>query len=193
MHLGNQQPVILASQIYNKGFRPKAGAQPVEMWTNGYCGQTAMYYWISDLEPASAKEIAKHQQEDRERRNSRARELYHWHKAEERRLKEEQEAERKRLEEAYANGDLPLKTSWQWLSQDHRIPKDNAVAIGKTYKYYWDYGQCDYHTWYYYPKKDTVPVDEAEYQRLKALYIKKFGGWNCIDLDNTTYTGKKWW
>ncbi|MDU3152676.1 MAG: hypothetical protein E6706_00085 [Anaerococcus hydrogenalis] len=47
--------------------------------------------------------------------------------------------------------------------------------------------------YYYYKGTDTEKVEDKEYNKLKDLYIKKFGGWKKIDLENTEYNGKKWY
>lgn len=199
MKCGNSEAVILASQIYRHGLRPAKGAKPVKMWTNHYCWQTALYYWLDDLEPATEEEVAMHLKADRDRRNARARELYH--KKQNAKIAEEAEraAEEARLKAAYNAGELPLKTSWQWLSQEHRIPKNDAEAVPRRYKitpWYddepWE-NDPYYVTCYYYRKKDTLLVSDEEYCKLKSLYIKKYGGWDSIDLSSTSYDGRKWW
>ena len=38
-----------------------------------------------------------------------------------------------------------------------------------------------------------MEVSEEEYERLKELYIQKFGGWETIDLEHTDYNGQIWW
>ena len=48
-------------------------------------------------------------------------------------------------------------------------------------------------TWYYYQYEDTVIATDDEYERLKAAYIARFGGWETIDLEHTTYDGHKWY
>ena len=85
------------------------------------------------------------------------------------------ERKKKRLEQ-----ETELKTAWQWLRYDHRKPADTAKPIEQN-------------SWYYYYWRDTTPTTEEEYQRLKDLYVKKFGGWEDIGLEHTTYDGHKWW
>ena len=47
--------------------------------------------------------------------------------------------------------------------------------------------------WYYYTAVQVSPVSDKRYDRLKALYIKLYGGWDTIDLEHTTYDGHAWW
>ena len=47
--------------------------------------------------------------------------------------------------------------------------------------------------YYYYLERDTEPASGEEYERLKQAYIKEYGGWEHIDLDNTKYNGKPWY
>lgn len=46
---------------------------------------------------------------------------------------------------------------------------------------------------YNYQYEDTVIATDDEYERLKAAYIARFGGWETIDLEHTTYDGHKWY
>lgn len=88
------------------------------------------------------------------------------------------------------------KTSWQWLKEDKRKVVENAVP---EEKYNWIYDEVSggfeeaNESFYYYSQYDTEKVAEEEYKKLKNLYIKKFGGWERIDLENTKYNGKKWY
>ena len=45
----------------------------------------------------------------------------------------------------------------------------------------------------YYPIDCTTPVTSDEYEQLKTLYRKKYGGWLEIDLDHTDYDGSPWY
>lgn len=84
-------------------------------------------------------------------------------------------------------------TAWQWLQYKHRVPKKGEQPRASRPSYFdgedWAYGR----KYYYYRSGQTEPVDDAEYERLKALYIKKYGGWDTIDLEHTTYDGHIWW
>lgn len=107
-------------------------------------------------------------------------------------LKEEKEYRKDQLKRQ--NG--IWKTSWQWLAQDKRKVKDKAIPISKFNWLYDDFRQEFYQEdteYYYYSQYDTEKVTEEEYKKLKDLYIKKFGGWERIDLENTEYNGKKWY
>ncbi len=89
-----------------------------------------------------------------------------------------------------------LKTAWQWLAQDRRKVKNKAIPISKLNRIYNDFTQEFYEEdkeYYYYKGIDTEKVTEEEYKKLKDLYIKKFAGWEKIDLENTEYNGKKWY
>lgn len=83
--------------------------------------------------------------------------------------------------------DYKLHTAWQWLKAG-RVVNDNAIALLLIYDM--DGFSSE---WYYYRYMDTHAATKEEYNRLKELYIKKYGGWNMIDLDHTTYDGHKWW
>lgn len=71
-----------------------------------------------------------------------------------------------------------------------RVPKDGARPFKKWPK-------SDHFTgrtrWWYYAAEDTREATDAEYDRLKKLYVERFGGWDEIDLDTTTYDGRIWW
>lgn len=89
-----------------------------------------------------------------------------------------------------------FKTAWQWLAQDRRKVKDKSIPIYKLNRIYDDFTQEFYQEdkeYYYYKGTDTEKVTDEEYKKLKDLYIKKFGGWERIDLENTKYNGKKWY
>lgn len=89
-----------------------------------------------------------------------------------------------------------FKTAWQWLAQDRRKVKNKAIPISKKNWILDNFTQKFYQedkVFYYYKGADTEKVEEEEYKKLKDLYIKKFGGWERIDLENTEYNGKKWY
>lgn len=89
-----------------------------------------------------------------------------------------------------------INTAWQWLNNYKRKVRDGAEAIPRRNTYFDpfkdDFVESD-KVFYYYGLSDTEGVDEAEFERLKALYIEKFGGWEKIDLENTEYNGSKWY
>lgn len=89
-----------------------------------------------------------------------------------------------------------FKTAWQWLAQDRRKVKDKAIPISKISwilnRFTQEFYQED-KEYYYYKGIDTEKVTEEEYNKLKDLYIKLYGGWERIDLENTEYNGKKWY
>ncbi len=88
------------------------------------------------------------------------------------------------------------KTSWQWLAQDKRKVKDKAIPISKFNWIFDDFTQEFYQKdeeYYYYSQYDTEEVTEEEYNKLKKLYIKLYGGWEIINLEDTEYNGKKWY
>ena len=47
--------------------------------------------------------------------------------------------------------------------------------------------------WYYYSAEQVTKVPDEQFEKLKELYIKTFGGWEEIDLEHTAYDGHKWW
>lgn len=89
-------------------------------------------------------------------------------------------------------------TAWQWLRYGHRIPKEGEEPHGCVPSFF-DPEERSYvevengRVWYYYDADQTEPVDDKKYLELKQMYIEKFGGWDRIDLDHTTYNGRKWW
>lgn len=89
-----------------------------------------------------------------------------------------------------------FKTAWQWMAQDRRKVKNKAIPISKKNWILDNFTQEFYEKdkeYYYYKGTDTEKVEDKEYNKLKDLYIKKFGGWKKIDLENTEYNGKKWY
>lgn len=90
----------------------------------------------------------------------------------------------------------PWLTSWQLLEHHKRKIKNDAKPIIRYNTIYDEVNDEFYEAskgFYYYSMYDTEEVDEAEFQRLKELYIKKYGGWEKIDLENTKYNGLKWY
>ena len=156
-----------------KGYLLKEGAKGELLSSGSCCGSCHQYYYYSEDEveylPEKAKEIKrKKNAEDRERR------------------------EIKRLMK-YCDDHIE-RTSWQWLANERRVPVVDATAHRKTNRYLNDDGEWEESTkWYYYYKKDTMEVSKEEYQRLKELYIQKYGGWETIDLEHTDYNGQIWW
>ena len=94
--------------------------------------------------------------------------------------KKEKEEEEKR--EAYLRAYNNLSTSWQWLYHCHREVLENAEPILN-----------DYNNFYYYRETETKEISEERFEELKSMYVEKYGGWEKIDLENTTYNGKKWY
>lgn len=72
-------------------------------------------------------------------------------------------------------------TSWQWLAYERMIPRDNENPCQRK------------NGFWYYKRNQVESVSDERYKELKALYIKKFGDWDYIDFDTTTYNGEKWW
>lgn len=96
----------------------------------------------------------------------------------------ERERERKKLEEEWLKKYERKKsahTSWQWLYYHNCKVKEGELPH-----------ESDFGWWYYYPEQ-VEPVTDIEYDKLKELYISKYGGWTTIDLDNTSYNGSKWY
>lgn len=166
---------------YEKGLKPKVGEEPEEMWSNQFCNMFYEYWHKSQLEPATEDEIFEFFEKLRLERNRKAREYY---------------AEKKAEREWAIKSEL--KTAWQWLSEERRIPVEGAgyERNPEVFHYYdselneWEDFTSNY---WYYMRMDTRPATDWEYQKLKELYIHKFGGWEKIDLENTTYDGKVWW
>lgn len=180
-------------KAYERGLKPKEGAEGVMLWESSYKVKCEPYYSIEEeLEAASEEEIFEFFEELRLERNRKSRERYHERILEEELAREEEERRREaRLErQAYENS---FKTSWQWLAQERRIPVEGAEAHLIEKPYYIGYDCWDSSSWYYYQEDDTRVVESWEYEKLKKLYISKFGGWETIDLENTEYDGRIWW
>lgn len=180
-------------KAFERGLKPKKDAEGVMLWESSYKSKLEPYYSIEDdLETASEDEIKEFFEHLRLERNRKARERYH-----ERVLEEEWERKeaQRRLEErlerqAYESS---FKTAWQWLAQERRIPIEGAEAHLREKSFYVDYDCWGSSEWYYYQEDDTRSATEWEYEKLKKLYISKFGGWEKIDLENTEYDGRVWW
>ncbi len=90
-------------------------------------------------------------------------------------------------------------TSWQWLRLHHRIPinYDDGFGIVQGFDTFTNESgevvEVRHSAWTYYKGRDTVAVTAKLYDHLKDLYIKKYGGWEKIDLDHTEYDGHIWW
>ena len=143
-----------------------------ELWTNCYCEHLAWYYPPDAVTEMTVTEKEEYHQMILEyRRNA-------YRRKKEREEKERQkEKERQRIEGS--------QTSWQWLSRDRRKIIHGSEPVRRTGRY--DNG------YKYYPIDCTTPVTSVEYERLKKLYIKKYGGWLKIDLDHTDYEGSPWY
>ena len=184
MRCANHEGAYLASTCWREHLMPKAGEKPVELWTNQYCGHTALYYMPEQLEPCTKAYYVEQQEVYRAHRRAKARERRHREKL--RRL-------RARLQELHRP-----RTAWQWLSEARRMIRPGARAFPHTYKRHGFNDEEGYYisgtsTWYYYQYEDTVIATDDEYERLKAAYIARFGGWETIDLEHTTYDGHKWY
>lgn len=141
----------------------KPNCQGVELWTNGYCVMTCFYYSPDQVEDMTQAEYIAFTDNIK----ARAKERY----------QEKKEAR-----------DNILKTSWQWLAKRKRYVKDNAEPIPETFCF----GGTE-KTFYYYRRKDTRRCSDKKYEKLKKAYIEKYGGWEEIDLESTSYNGKKWY
>lgn len=152
---------------------PKDHSYLFEMRSNDSYGQWFWYCFAEDTRPFTDEEkkaILEYKREQRER------------------LKEQ------KAYEEYENG--TWLTSWQLLNYCKRKIKDGAIPR-KRFNTFYDEGSNQFYeakkAFYYYNLQDTEEVEEAEFERLKASYIEKYGGWDIIDLDNTTYDGKAWY
>lgn len=108
------------------------------------------------------------------------------------RRKKEEEAKKEELKRQEGI----WKTSWQWLAQDKKKVKEGSEPREKRNWIFNEYSggfEKATKSFYYYSEYDTEEIDEAEFERLKALYIEKYGGWEKIDLENTDYNGLKWY
>ncbi len=184
MRCANHEGAYLASTCWKHHLMPKESEEPVELWANQYCGQTAMYYLPEQLQPSTEEYYKEQQEAYRARCREKSREYRRWQK--------------KLREEARLNEILRPRTAWQWLSQKHRKVMPGAMPFSQTYKlrrFDEDYGFYTKRSkpWYYYNYCDTIIVTNDEYEQLKAAYIKKYGGWEHIDLKNTTYDGHAWY
>lgn len=135
----------------------------------------AIFYTEDEVLPMTEREKARYKEKVRQQRKQ-----DRLDREERKRFEIEQEERELRKER-----EEEIKTAWQWLARERRVPLDGVEARPVDYE---DVGR-----WYYYQRKDTRPATDEEYERLKALYIEKFGGWNQIDLKTTEYDGHKWW
>ena len=184
MRCANYEGAYLAATCWQHHLMPKAGEKPVELWTNQFCGRTALYYMPEQLEPCTEAYYVEQQEVYRARRRAKARERRHRENL--RRLKA-------RLQELHRP-----RTAWQWLSEKRRMIRPGAQATPYTYTRHGFNDEEGYYvsgtsTWYYYQYEDTVIATDDEYERLKAAYIARFGGWETIDLEHTSYNGHKWY
>lgn len=169
-------------KAYERGLKPKEGSEGVMLWESSYKSKLEPYFSIEEeLEPATEDEIFEFFEKLRLERNRKAREYY---------------AEKKAEREWAIKSEL--KTAWQWLSEERRIPKEGAgyERNPEVFHYYdSEVGEWEDFTssYWYYMRMDTRPATDWEYKKLKELYISKFGGWETIDLENTEYDGRVWW
>lgn len=87
-------------------------------------------------------------------------------------------------------------TAWQWLAHKRCAPKTEEEPTGMHPRYWnpetdeWADSEKE---WYYYTAEQVRPVTDKRFEKLKALYIRIFGGWETIDLEHTAYDGHAWW
>lgn len=184
MHCANYEGAYLASSCWRQHLKPKDGEKPVELWTNRYCQHIGLYYMPEQLEPCTEEYYKKQLEAYRAGCRAKARKCRRRKKA--RRL-------RARLQELHRP-----RTAWQWLSEQRRMIRPGARAFPHTYKRHGfndfdGYYVAGESTWYYYQYADTVITTDDEYEQLKNAYIARFGGWETIDLEHTTYDGHKWY
>lgn len=172
---------VLTEIQWRKQFcKPKKYAHPIrlEWWISTKQKSSADYYDEEDVHKMSNREIEKI-------RRATAEERYE-----------------KRQEKKWYNAHPwwdESHTAWQWLQLYGRIPASGAESFSKHYNWdAWDTGElihgdaCD-RTWWYYTGADTIQAPEELEKKLKQLYVEKFGGWEQIDLEHTTYDGHAWW
>ena len=173
MRCANYEGAFLASTCWKQHLMPKEGEIPVELWTNRYCGHTALYYMPEQLEPCTDEYYKAQQEAYRAGCRAKARECRRRKKA------------------------LRLRARLRELHRPRTV-RPGAQAIPYTYTRHGFNDEEGYYisgtsTWYYYQYEDTVIATDDEYERLKAAYIARFGGWETIDLEHTTYDGHKWY
>ena len=158
------------NQLRKKGLRPKPNVKPRAIVIRHY-SKTYRSYYLYDINLTQPNKMTE--------KEKRANKKYRKELA----IKKEK---KKREDEVQRREDLRYSeyTAWQLLQHWHRVPLDN---VNPHYHCYYD------NEWGYYYLKDTRKVNAEEFDKLKALYIQKFGGWEHIDLRNTTYNGAKWW
>lgn len=144
-------------------------------WTNHYGGGQALYF---------SEEQTKVMSKTEQRRRKKAK---------------LEEKKKRQLELEYEEEYEHAKTSYQWLHDCRRkiINPNNGFHAEK---YCYDNSAINDDPfylatmpYYYYLERDTEPVNDDEYERLKQAYIKEYGGWERIDLGNTKYNGKPWY
>lgn len=98
-------------------------------------------------------------------------------------------------------------TSWQWLFYYGCIPIAEAESISRTYiGHHWENHEDEHgfnrwykvdddsaSTWKYYKGEDVILIPKYWQGYLRRDYEEKFGGWETIDLEHTTYDGHAWW
>ena len=168
-------------QWWSLGYDINDDAEGVEEWNNGWCSFMVTRYTENEVHPSEAA-----RRKWREHRNEiarRSREKI----AREKAAREAEEA----WEEEFRND---YYTAWQMLSQTRRVPIDGQDFYRKKwwFKDEWE-DEWFQSVYYYYDIKRSRRVSDEEYQQLKDLYVEKYGGWEKIDLDHTTYDGRAWW
>lgn len=159
-------PELLSlAQLHALGLRPAPNAKPRALVLRGY--NYGNYYLYDKNKTVANKSTVKERAAARKYRKELA--------ARKIREKREKEVERRR-----GIGDATY-TAWQMLEYWHRIPRD----IRKIAR--WP------ERWAYYRLRDSRKVTGEEFEKLKALYVELYGGWEHIDLENTKYNGCAWW
>ena len=165
MKIGKSTETYMTELQWNKeGYILKPDAQGEDTWNNSFCRYTVRRY--------KQEEVIYNPNIAREIISTKRHEYYLTSKR-----KKEEEKKRIQWEEEH----YPEHTAWQWLQQ-----RKAPLAGEKPHK-------DDYNNFYYYFKCQVGPITEERFEELKALYIKKFGGWETIDLENTSYNGCVWW
>lgn len=153
-----------AWEAQRRKLRRTAQGQYMQWYISKSRTKGAKMYEEAETLPMTERETARYERKQKEERKQKRAE------AKARKLAEEER--RKWWDNAC--------TAWQWLAWHHRYPNPDA-----------EYRQAD-NGWWYCTLADTYEVDDAEYEQLKTAYIKKYGGWEHIDLADTAYTGRAW-
>lgn len=161
-------------------YKPKRFASPIylDWWISSSRMKGAAFYDFRDVQPMGKREVEKIRRTEAEKRYEKRQEKK-WYK------------DRPYWDDAH--------TAWQWLSKYGRIPAPGKKAFPEFYENdewideFGDRHNAYSHTWYYYQGEDTIACPLELKEKLKTMYIEKFGGWEKIDLNSTTYDGHIWW